>query len=173
MSAIVNRFVRAGVVIFTTGLLGSPSLASASEASDGGLRVEVIAAYNLFHSPLLVATFMLLGFTAWRRGRRWGAWFFWLSCAALLHTFSDIPLHVDDGPLLLFPLNWELRYRSPLSYWDPAFYGRQWTLFEHALDLLLLLYLGAVYRPLFRAWRERRRTAKTLDNPGALEAPGS
>jgi len=121
----------------------------------------VIAAQNLFHSPLLVALFMLIGLQAYRRGRRWGAGFFWLSAAAMLHTLIDIPLHVHDGPLLLFPLNWTLRFHSPISYWDPNHFGREWSLFEHLLDLTLLIYLFVRYRPAWRTWRLRRKAVRT------------
>lgn len=61
----------------------------------------VIGVHNLFHSPLLVTLYILVGYWLWRRGRS-GGWFFWLACAALLHTLIDIPLHVTDGPLILF-----------------------------------------------------------------------
>lgn len=117
----------------------------------------VITAQNLFHSPLLVALFMLIGLWAYRQGKRWGAGFFWLSAAAMLHTLIDIPLHVDDGPLLLFPLNWTLRFRSFISYWDPNYYGLEWSIFEHLLDLALLIYLFVRYRPNWRIWRQRRK----------------
>lgn len=117
----------------------------------------VITAQNLFHSPLLVAIFMLFGLWAYRRGLAWGRAFFWLSVAAMLHTLVDIPLHVDDGPLLLFPLNWTLRYTSPISYWDPNYYGREWSIFEHLLDAALLLYLFVRYRPALRVWRKKRK----------------
>lgn len=119
----------------------------------------VITAYNLFHSPVLLALFMLIGLWAWRRGAGWGGWFFWLMAAAMLHTLIDIPLHVDDGPLLLFPLDWRLRFRSPLSYWDPAYFGREWSIFEHILDLMLLLYLG---------WRYRRVIGRKLGKGTAV-----
>lgn len=119
----------------------------------------VITAYNLFHSPLLVTVYIGIGYTAWRRGHRWGAWFFWLSCAAMLHTLIDIPLHVNDGPLLLFPLNWTRRFHSPLSYWDPNFHGREWSIFEHTLDGILLLLLIVRYRRPIRDWQRRRSGA--------------
>ena len=120
----------------------------------------VIAAQNLFHSPLLLICFIFAGLIAHRRGRRWGATFFWLSLSMMLHTLADIPLHVTDGPLLLFPLNWTLRYQSPISYWDPNYFGREWSVFEHLLDLVLLGYLFWRYRPLLATWWRRRRLGK-------------
>lgn len=110
----------------------------------------VKAAHNLFHAPLLVIAYIGIGYWIWRRGRGWGSALFWLGCACALHTAIDIPLHYDDGPLLLFPFNWDLRFYSPVSYWDPSRYGRPFAIFEHLLLLGMLIYLGVVW------WRKRR-----------------
>lgn len=119
----------------------------------------VITAQNLFHSPLLIVLYLVIGYVMWRRGREWGQWFFWLAIGCLLHTLADIPLHVDDGPLLLFPLNWHLRFQSPISYWDPRYHGREWSVFENLLDVTLLIYLFIAYRQRFATWiRQKRRT---------------
>ena len=100
-----------------------------------------IAFHNLFHSPLL----LLLGISAvWRSRRNIGSthrWWFWFFVACLFHSTADILTHADDGPLLLFPLNWTLRFHSPISYWDPNHYGRQFQQFELVLDSVLLIYL--------------------------------
>ncbi|MBP7590472.1 MAG: cobalamin biosynthesis protein CobQ, partial [Chloroflexi bacterium] len=58
-----------------------------------------------------------------------------------LHTAVDIFTHADDGPVLTFPLDWHTRFKSPISYWDPAHYGRLVRLLEHLLDLLLVVWL--------------------------------
>jgi hypothetical protein len=116
----------------------------------------VLTAHNLFHGPLPVALFLFAGWWGWRHGRRWGAVLFWLSAAAMLHALIDIPLHATDGPLLFFPVNWTYRFRSPISYWDPDYYGRQWSIFEHLFDLLLLIYLYFRYRPLKILYRNSR-----------------
>jgi hypothetical protein len=71
----------------------------------------------------------------------------------LVHTAVDIPCHVDDGPLLFFPFNWNIRYHSPVSYWDPRHYGTQFAIFELSLDLVLLLYL---FVPLLRRRLSKR-----------------
>ncbi len=113
----------------------------------------VIALQNLFHSPLLLVLFWAMGTWLWRR--RGQTWLFWLMAACLIHTLIDIPLHVDDGPLLLFPLNWQWRFESAVSYWDPAYHGRVWGRFEHALDLVLLIWLAVAYRHELRRWLRR------------------
>lgn len=100
-----------------------------------------IVGHNALHAPLLL---LIGGVGLWRLRRRfpgastWGIGFV-LGC--LLHTAVDIPVHVDDGPLLLFPLEWTLRFRSVVSYWDPRHYGTQFFWFELALDLGLAAYL--------------------------------
>lgn len=114
----------------------------------------VMTLHNLFHGPLMIVFYLVAGYWGWRLGRKWGSALFWFAVACALHTVIDIPLHTDDGPLLLFPLYFGLRYRSPLSYWDPAHYGNLWAPFEHLLILGGLIYL------LWDWWRKRRTRAQ-------------
>lgn len=113
-----------------------------------------IAGHNLFHSPAL----LLIGLALlWRF--RWSVgtlthWWFWLLAGCLAHTALDIPLHVDDGPLLLFPFEWSLRFQSRVSYWDSRYFGREFSIFELLLDLVLLVYLCGP-----GLWRRLRRGA--------------
>lgn len=107
-----------------------------------------IIAYNLFHAPLVLGVLLIL---TWRH--RWSqpGWrraLFWFASAASLHVIIDIGTHHSDGPLLLFPINWEVRFQSPFSYWDPRFYGPWIFGAELLLDLGLLIYL----------WRSRHHT---------------
>lgn len=69
-----------------------------------------------------------------------------------MHTMLDIPTHHNDGPLILFPLEWSVRFYSPVSYWDPRYFGREFALFELLLNLTLLGYL---FGP--GLWRRLRR----------------
>ena len=115
-----------------------------------------IASHNLLHAPIL----LLIGLALlWRFRSAVGTrchWWFWFLVGCLIHTALDIPTHVNDGPLLFFPFEWSIRFRSPLSYWDPAYFGREFTVFELLLDLGLLVYL---FGPSLRR-RLRRRTAQ-------------
>ncbi|MCB9078616.1 MAG: metal-dependent hydrolase [Anaerolineaceae bacterium] len=111
----------------------------------------VKAAHNLFHAPLLVISYTGVGYGAWRTRKRWGPALFWFGLACALHTAIDIPLHYDDGPLLLFPFDWQTRFYSPISYWDPTRYGRPFAIFEHLLVLGMVIYLVV-------DWRRSRRT---------------
>jgi hypothetical protein len=78
-----------------------------------------------------------------------------VGCASALHTAIDIPLHYDDGPLLFFPFDWQTRFYSPVSYWDPNRYGVPFAIFEHLLLLGMLIYLAVQW------WRQRRAKATT------------
>ena len=79
-----------------------------------------IAASNVFHSPVVLAALLLAstrmtGQTA-KRVRSF-------ALGAALHIAMDVPVHVDDGPVLLWPLNWNYRFESAFSYWDRDHYG--------------------------------------------------
>lgn len=84
-----------------------------------------VVAHNLLHAPLVLVALLVLG--RWLRLRTTRARLggalqaFALGCA--VHTAVDIPVHHDDGPLLLFPVEWSLRFASPVSYYDPDNYG--------------------------------------------------
>lgn len=110
--------------------------------------------HNLLHAPLVVLTGLGLTWQARGRARRDADatqtearahnlrhWLFWFFTACLLHTTIDIFTHAADGPLILFPLDWDTRFQSPVSYWDPEYYGVQFTIFELTLDVALLIYL--------------------------------
>lgn len=115
---------------------------------------SVKALHNLFHGPILTILYALVGYWAWKRGKTWGAGLFWFGASACLHTFIDIPLHYNDGPLIFFPFDWETRFYSPVSYWDPDHYGIPWSIFEHLLDVVLLVYLVV-------GWRKQKKAAQS------------
>lgn len=113
-----------------------------------------IAAHNLLHAPLLLLAVMGALWRARSLPETRGGWWFWFAAGCLVHTALDIPTHQSDGPLLFFPLEWSVRFQSPLSYWDPRFFGREFAVVELLLDLVLLLYL---FGP--GLWRRLRRGA--------------
>lgn len=107
--------------------------------------------HNLFHAPLLILLYAGIGYALWKRNNSWGATVFWFALSCLLHTAIDIPLHYDDGPLVFFPFDWNTRFYSPLSYWDPRHYGIPVAIAEHLLILGLIIFL------LVGWWRKRRQ----------------
>ncbi len=113
-----------------------------------------VIGHNTLHSPTLLLL-ALVG--VWRLQRRFpsiSAWGIWFLIGCLLHTAVDIPVHVDDGPLLFFPMDWGSRFRSAISYWDPRYFGAQFFWFELGLDLVLSAYL---WGPRLARWLGLRR----------------
>ena len=110
-----------------------------------------ITGHSLFHAPPLILALALLGFWAWRRGRGWGLGLLWFAAGCGLHSLVDILTHHHDGPLLLFPFDWSLRFQSPVSYWDGDYHAGIVAPLEHLLDVTMLVYLGREW------WRRRAR----------------
>ena len=83
----------------------------------------------------------LIGYWGLKQGKKWGAPLLWFSIGAGFHTTIDILTHVDDGPLLFYPFDWQTRFTAPISYWDPKHGGRIFAILEHILDVLLIIFL--------------------------------
>lgn len=128
-----------------------------------------VTGHSLFHSPVMIALYLFIGWWfGFRQGRTWGQWLFWFAVGNGLHSFADILTHHHDGPLLLYPLNWELRFQSPVSYWDPNHYGAIFAPIEHLLDVFLIGYFIV-------GWRKRRAvpTQKELrEREAQVATPG-
>jgi len=118
----------------------------------------MIAAHNLFHAPVPILCIGLTGYWLMQRTNQgsgtqstwWGRAFFWFAVACAFHSIVDILTHHNDGPLLLFPFNWQVRFISPVSYWDPDHYGDIFSVFELTLDVAILAWL------LWLWWSNRR-----------------
>lgn len=116
-----------------------------------------IVSHNFLHAPLILLAGLAL---IWRSRRNIGSrsrWLFWFLLACLLHSGVDILTHHDDGPLLLFPFNWTLRFASPVSYWDDRYYGQEFQIFELSIDALFVIYL---LRPMIYQWLRRWRRSR-------------
>ncbi len=79
---------------------------------------------------------------------------FALSASALLHSAIDFACHRDDAHMHFWPIS-EWRFRSPLSYWDPAHYGNWFGLFEAAVGMIAAIVI-------FRRYSSRLVRAATL-----------
>jgi len=114
-----------------------------------------IVGHNFFHSLLIDGMLLLVGLWWWkRRSSRWGMMLFWLAASMLVHVGVDIFTHQSDGPLIWFPLNWSYRFASPISYWESAYFGQAFLVFEYTLDVVLLAFLLVTYWPFVqRRWR--------------------
>lgn len=160
-----------GAVFILSDLLGAPRL-NPSQANTGFLFDVLFfnawwmkTLHNLFHAPILVAVYMTIGYWAWTRNRQWGAALFWFAAACMIHTLIDIPVHRDDGPLVFFPFDWTTRFISPISYWEAAYYGQQFFIFEHLLLLAGLVYLAVDFFQQRRARRLQTATVKQTPPP--------
>jgi membrane-bound metal-dependent hydrolase YbcI (DUF457 family) len=65
---------------------------------------------------------------------------FAVCASALVHSIVDFLLHHNDAHMHFWPLS-QWRFQSPVSYWDPAYYGRAFSLFEAALGLTMAVLL--------------------------------
>lgn len=108
-----------------------------------------IVSHNVFHGPLVIVAVALVGWALCRRARagegsrrtRGGAMLLSFAFGTGLHSFLDILMHNDDGPLLLFPFDWNTRFSSPVSYWDPEHYGLWVFPVETVATIVLTIYL--------------------------------
>lgn len=115
-----------------------------------------IAGHNLLHSPtslmlMLVLTRLAIYAAPNRRPALESAIWFLLGCMS--HSIVDILTHHDDGQLLFWPLQWQTRFYSPVSHWDPAHHGFAMAVMELLMDFMLLSWLASRWscrRLLFR-----------------------
>ncbi len=108
-----------------------------------------IISHNFFHSLIINSVLLLAGWWGFRQTRPWGSPLFWLAVGMQIHTVIDVFTHHSDGPLLLFPFNWQIRFASPVSYWETDQFGLFFLIFEYSLNVLILLFL-------FHTWRRSR-----------------
>lgn len=153
-------------------LLLSAGFLAARAAPLGGVRVDAlfgasygalyfqhpvwVASHNLLHAPLVLIAMAAVGAWGVGTGRSWGGLLSALVAGAMLHALVDVVTHHGDGPLLLFPLEWSVRFESPVSYWNPGYGGGLFAAAEHALDLAILGWLG-------RRWWVGRRGAEAAE----------
>lgn len=73
---------------------------------------------------------------------RWRKWSLGTLCAAsvLLHLSCDLPVHHDDAHRHFLPLT-DWRFVSPISYWDPHYYGNLFGPLELLFSVGSCLYL--------------------------------
>jgi hypothetical protein len=98
--------------------------------------------FNIFHSLPFWGILFLLLFVA----KLYRTAFFCL--AALLASTQDLLVHNEDAHAHFFPFT-DYRFASPVSYWNPEHYGRQFTIIE----ILLVVAAGIwTYKRLESRW---------------------
>ncbi len=95
---------------------------------------------SALHSAVPVVTLLVLYriFGLGRRDRR--RIVLWFLLGWLGHAIVDFLTHVDDTRPLFWPVSdWE--WSSPVSYYNPLYYGREFFAISHGLMLLTILWL--------------------------------
>lgn len=100
-----------------------------------------IVSHNFFHAPLILVALGTAGYLGAQQGRRWGWPLVCLMVGCGFHTTVDIFTHHHDGPLLLFPFDWQTRFAAPISYWDVRYGAGIVAPLEHTMDLAIVAYL--------------------------------
>ena len=105
------------------------------------------ALHSIVPAGSLLALYWALGVGRFDR-RRILLWFLlgWTG-----HTVVDFLTHVDDLRPLFWPFS-DWRWSSPVSYYNPRYYGREFMLVSHASMLAIVIVLSS--RRL-RQWRGR------------------
>lgn len=103
-----------------------------------------VAIHNSLHSPVVLGALAAIGKVTGKSG------LVAFANGCLLHTAMDIPVHHNDGPLVLFPLDWKTRVNSPVSYYHPDYYGKIVSPIDYAITILGGAAVAA-------AWFTRRR----------------
>ncbi len=103
----------------------------------------------LLHSAVLVSLLLGLYWLSglWKRDRRKILLGFLAGWAG--HTIVDFLTHGDDARPLFWPIS-DWKWASPISYYNPLHYGREFFFVEHGAMLLIILWLLA-------RWIVRRR----------------
>lgn len=68
--------------------------------------------------------------------------------AALTHLAGDLPLHADDAHPHFWPLT-DWRFFSPVSYWDPDYYGGLASIAEAIFGIALSVVLFRRFKSLW------------------------
>lgn len=94
---------------------------------------------TLSHSLLLWPLFLLFAIYTKRTLLRFFA------SSTLLHVTLDFFVHHDDAYRHFWPLT-EWTFASPISYWDPQFYGNWVSSIDAIVVIGLLIWLGSIYK---------------------------
>ncbi len=93
-------------------------------------RSDWQALFNIFNSIPLFLIVVLIALLIKNKS------VFVFAIANLMHFFVDMLLHQEDGRAHFFPLS-EYKFHSPISYWNPEYFGGFFSVFETLLILIL------------------------------------
>ena len=78
-----------------------------------------------------------------------------LRCRVGSHVAIDILTHRSDGYPIFWPLS-DYRFPTPVSYWEPAYHGRAFSLVCDSAILVLLIQLATLRVRRYRGARMSR-----------------
>jgi len=93
----------------------------------------MIFGHNFLHSPLNLALLAALALIFLDAKKRSPVLAFLAGAAS--HSVLDLLSHIEDGPLLFWPLDWETRLAGPISHWQTGNGGILITLAEFGICL--------------------------------------
>lgn len=97
---------------------------------------------DLFHSlPLMAMGWLMAAWTGSTIGML-------LFGSMVFHVFGDLPLHHDDAHRHFFPFS-DWRFESPVSYWDPNYYGNIISVLELVAVIISCIILFRIYKSRF------------------------
>ena len=100
-------------------------------------NVQFWGGFIQFRFPIYSGLALIGWFT---RSKKYGGLLLAFALAALSHMATDFPFHANDAHMHFWRLS-SWRFHSPVSYWDPAYYGRITGLLETMFGLGLLALL--------------------------------
>ncbi len=74
------------------------------------------------------------------RQHKWAVLLLFFALAAFTQSLIDLPVHADDAHRHFWPIT-DWRFYSPISYWDPAHYGRIIGQIDNLLGLICIAIL--------------------------------
>ena len=157
LPAIVGTFYFGGFAYLWEGW---PSVASEAEAIyfTGPFGATGSALHSVVPVVLSLILYRTLKLGRWDKLRV----VLWFLLGWLGHTVTDFLTHANDTRPLFWPItNW--RWSSPVSYWDDAYYGQEFSAVSHGL--ILLVMVGLLLRRIFIG--PRKHTNETDTSPRA------
>ena len=104
-----------------------------------------VVSHNLLHAPFVIAGIVVVGMWWRRKEPAQGSMLVWFGLGCLLHTSADVLTHVEDGPLVLFPVDWHTRIVGFVSYWDPSYGASTVRRVEALVDLAIASYFVVLW----------------------------
>jgi hypothetical protein len=100
--------------------------------------------HSLIMWPLLGILCWILRPSASIRAQFWLSFVATLAASATLHSVIDLLCHREDAHMHFWPLTW-WKFASPVSYWNPLYYGRYVSALEALMGIAMAVYLFRTY----------------------------